>query len=292
MYDIIPVTGHIGGECFLAVSPESAVLLDTGFDFCAERTVENIRSALGGRPLDCILATHSHYDHVSGAATIRHAFPGCRIVGSRHAQKVLAKENAREQMRLLNAGYARDAGFSITSDRIDDLAVDEALDDGDTLRLPGMTIRAVATPGHTRCAMSYYFEEEGLLACSETIGIVPAYPQVVPCMIVGYRSTIDSIGRSRALRPRHVFVSHYGLIPDGEADVFFDNAHRAVEGAVSLLVELHERGSGEEEIVEAFREAYHAPAADLQPERAFVLNTEALIPRILGELGKLPQKTA
>lgn len=292
MYQITPVTGHLGGECFLLTSEQSAVLLDAGFDFCADKTAANIRTVLGDRPLDYVLASHSHYDHMSGIPGIKRHYPMLKVVGSHHAQKVLAKDAVKSLMRSLNASYARDAGITDFPDRVDDLAVDIALSDGETLRLPDMTIQAVATPGHTRCAMSYYFQEERLLVCSETIGITPQYPDVTPCFIVGYRSTIDAIERSRALRPRHVFVSHSGLIPDGEADSFFDAARREAERAAAMLVEMHDRGCEEDEIVDAFSREYYLPSADIQPERAFILNTRALIPRILQELGKAPKKTA
>jgi glyoxylase-like metal-dependent hydrolase (beta-lactamase superfamily II) len=216
MYTITPVTGHIGGECYLFVTEQSALLLDAGFAFCADRTAANIRAALGDRPLDYILASHSHYDHLSGAAVIKRAYPMVQIVGSHHAKSVVEKPGARELMHTLNAGYARDAGLSMPERCLDGLAVDIALADGEEVRLPDMTIRAVATPGHTRCAMSYHLSDPGVLVCSETLGITPHYPDVVPCMIVGYQSTLDSIERSRRVGARRVFVSHHGLIPEGE----------------------------------------------------------------------------
>lgn len=288
MFRITPVAGHIGGECFLLVSERSAVLLDAGFDFCAERTAANIRAVLGKRPLDCILASHTHYDHMGGIPTIKRHYPMLKTVGSHHAREVLSKSGAKELMRSLNASCARDAGMPVTADRIADLEVDLPLADGETLRLPDMTVQAVATPGHTRCAMSYYFPEERLLICSETQGIAPSYPEVTPCFIVGYRSTLDAIERSRALCPRHVFVAHSGLIPDGEAGAFFDNARRAAEKAADLLLDMHNRGCGEDDIVDAFTREFYQASSDIQPERAFVLNTRALIPRILRELGKEP----
>lgn len=292
MYVIEPVTGHIGGECFLLVSEKSALLLDAGFDFCAAKTAENIRAILGERPLDYILATHSHYDHISGAAAIKRRYPGLKLVGSQHAGKVLSLENARAQMRELNADMARDAGIDVAADHIDELSLDIALDDGGELRLPDMTVRAVATPGHTRCSMSYYFPEENFVLCGETVGIAPAYPEVTPCMIVGYRSTLDSIERLRLLRPGRVFVSHTGFVPEGEENMFFDNARKAAEGQAAMLLDMHDRGCSENEMVDALVAAYYHSSAVIQPLRAFVLNAHAQIPRILRELGRLPQKPA
>lgn len=290
MYGIHQVGGHLGGECVLVVSGASAVLIDSGFAFSAGKTADAIEAVLGGRRLDAILATHSHYDHISGSAAIKRRFPGLRIVASRHAAAVLAKPGARDLIRSLNSEI-RGSYMDRVEDHIDELAVDTILDDGETLNLADMTVRAVATPGHTRCSMSYFFVEEGLLACSETTGIAPAYPEVTPCFIVGFRSTLEAVDRLRAMRPRHVLLPHTGLVPEGEIDLFFDNARRAAEEAANLLVSMHRRGASVGEIVGALAERYYPSSAALQPERAFVINAEAMIPRILAELGETPVRT-
>lgn len=291
MYTVEPVGGCVGGECYLVMSGASAVLLDSGFDFCAEKTVGNIRAALGGRRLDLILLTHSHYDHATGSATIRRAFPECRVAAGRLTDEIFHKPGAIRLMRTLNAGVACEKGWPEPADRLDELRVDIPLDDNGVVRLRDMTIRAVATPGHTRCSVSYLFEEEGLLACSETAGIAMRYPEVAPCLIVGYRVTMDSIARLRELGAKRVFVSHFGVIPEDGNDRFFADAAAVVEEAVALIVGCHRRGDGIAETAAAFTVRFYDSFRDVQPERAFILNTEALIPRILEELG-LERRTA
>jgi hypothetical protein len=59
-----------------------------------------------------------------------------------------------------------------------------------------------------------------------------------------------------------------------------------VEKAVGMLVGMHDAGRSREEIIAAFYNEFYLPTADIQPERAFFINTEALIPRILKELGR------
>ncbi len=292
MINVTPVTASIGGECFLLTTPKSAVLLDTGFDFCADTVAANIQTILGDRPLDLILGTHSHYDHMSGAGRIKRRYPAARVVASRYAEKVFNSNGAKTVMRQLNAACAEDVGVPVGNDGIDDISVDVPVEDGDVVTLDDMTIQAVATPGHTRCAMSYFFQEESLLACSETLGIAPTYPEVIPCFIVSCRSTLDSIERCRAVGAKKVFVSHRGILPESESATFFDHARAAVEKAAKLLLDLHDRGCGEEAIVEAFTEAFYWPTAELQPRRAFELNTRALIPRVLEEFGRTPRKSA
>ncbi|MCD8138530.1 MAG: MBL fold metallo-hydrolase [Planctomycetaceae bacterium] len=292
MYAIEPVGAVVGGECYLLTTKRSAVLLDTGFNFCADAMVDNLRAALGGRSLDLVLLTHSHYDHVGGSVAVRDAFPQARIVATKYAQSVFTKPNAIALMQNLDAGVAVEKGWTPQDDRITRLALDATVDDGDAVRLDDLTIRAVATPGHTRCCTSYFFEEPGLLVCSETLGVITRYPEVAPCLIIGARPTLDSIGRSRALEPKRVFVSHSGVLPEEDTEQFFDAVERVTREAVELVVSAHERGRSHEEIVDAFMDRFFGAFKGVQPMRAFLINTQALIPRILEEMGLAPRRSA
>lgn len=277
----------MGGECYLLVTSASAVLIDSGFDFCADKAVENIRNALGTRRLDLILLTHSHYDH----AAIRAAFPGCRVVASRHAGEVFKKPNALRLMRSLDSDFAKQKGCSVR-DRVGGLRVDVPVDDGDVIQLEDMSIRAVATPGHTRCCTSYFFEELRFLVCSETLGVITRYPEVAPCLIIGYRITLDSVERSRVLGAKRLLVSHSGLIPAADTNRFFDMVTLSTNEAVALLVRKHSEGCDEEEMAEAFMDRFYDDFRGVQPEQAFAINTRALIPRVLAELGLAPNRSA
>ncbi len=90
----------------------------------------------GGR-LDTILLTHHHADHVAGTDAVRARF-NCPVVG--------AAADARRLPRL-----------------------DQAVREGDTVRLGGAEGRVIDTPGHTRGQINFLFPDGGVLLSGDTL---------------------------------------------------------------------------------------------------------------------------
>jgi hydroxyacylglutathione hydrolase len=90
----------------------------------------------GGR-LDLILLTHHHDDHVAGTDAVRARF-GARVVG--------AAADAHRLPRL-----------------------DQAVQEGDTVRFGAASAQVIDTPGHTRGHIAFYFPEGGVLVCGDTL---------------------------------------------------------------------------------------------------------------------------
>lgn len=68
--------GWLSANNILFIGHHDTALVDTGYCSHAEQTVELLRSALQGRPLDRILNTHLHSDHCGGNAALQKAWPG------------------------------------------------------------------------------------------------------------------------------------------------------------------------------------------------------------------------
>lgn len=90
----------------------------------------------GGR-LDLILLTHHHADHVAGTDEVRARF-GCPVVGA-----------AADAHRLPK--------------------LDQAVREGDTVRLGDAAARVIDTPGHTRGQINFYFADGGVLLSGDTL---------------------------------------------------------------------------------------------------------------------------
>ena len=101
----------------------------------AEPVIEAIEKA-GGR-LDVILLTHHHADHTAGVDEVRARFK-CPVVGA-----------AADMHRLPK--------------------LDEAVRDGDTVRLGDATGQVIDTPGHTRGQINFFFPDGDILLSGDTL---------------------------------------------------------------------------------------------------------------------------
>src|SRR3984885_7575340 len=101
----------------------------------AQPIIEAIEKA-GGR-LDVILLTHHHADHIAGVDEGRARFR-CPVVGA-----------VADQHRLPR--------------------LDEAVKEGDTVRLGDATARVIETPGHTRGQINFFFADGGVLLSGDTL---------------------------------------------------------------------------------------------------------------------------
>jgi hydroxyacylglutathione hydrolase len=90
----------------------------------------------GGR-LDMILLTHHHADHTAGTDEVRARFR-CPVVGA-----------AADMHRLPK--------------------LDEAVRDGDSIRLGDATATVIDTPGHTRGQINFFFPDGAILLSGDTL---------------------------------------------------------------------------------------------------------------------------
>jgi metallo-beta-lactamase class B len=132
--------GTKGLSAFLITGPNGHVLIDGGLPQSAPQIAANIRQ-LGFRISDVryLLNNHAHFDHAGGLAELKR-LSGAKLVAS------------RADAGDLEAGAAR---HRPEQPAISPVSVDRRIGNGDVVRLGGIELRAVLTPGHTPGATSW-----------------------------------------------------------------------------------------------------------------------------------------
>ena len=240
---------------------------------------------LGDRPLDFILLTHSHYDHVLGACHVSRAYPQAKIIAGEYVQKIFAKPSARSTMRALDRSAAAKEGVEEYDDLTDLLRVDITVKDGDEIVCGDMKFRVIGLPGHTKCSVGFYMEENRLLLGTETLGVYLGDGVYLPSYLVGYQMMLDSFAKARALDVESLLIPHYGVVSGEAARAFLDGSERAARATAQKICEIFASGGTKEDAFAWFKETIYIESVRLAyPIEAFKLNTGILIDLVYREL--------
>jgi len=277
----IRVTGGPGGEALLLTAAEKTALYDCGMGCFSKQLIENIKRELKGRPLDYLLLSHTHYDHLGAMPYLRKEFPEMKSVCSAYGQYVLTRKSALDVIRSMSEAADADykhLGADLQPYDDADLSVDIVVKEGDKLDLGGQTVVVYETPGHTKCSIAFYIPETGVLLSSESTGVgTPADGISVP-FLTGYKDTMDSIEKCRKIGAKYIYSTHYLQIPDEDTDRYWDAAIEYAESYKNFLVDRMKSGLSDEEVLMACKERNWVDSVqDEQPWPAFKANTVAQI---------------
>ena len=150
--------------------------MDCGMAYCGDTLVENIRRELGERPLDYVILSHTHYDHIGGLPYLRKAWPELISFGAEYGKKVLEKESALKQIEIMSkSAWKLYAEQSEKLDRpavlMEGLLIDRVVCEKDIISIGDKEIEIYETPGHTNCSLTFLLKPDGILFPSETVGV-------------------------------------------------------------------------------------------------------------------------
>ena len=133
--------GPVQTRCYILYhkNERECVVIDPGDE------PERIRKRTGDRRIAAILLTHGHFDHIGGVAALMEE--DTRLVIHPLDEKMLSDPR-------LNAGMGF-LGKNITAP-----APTDRVREGDELKIAGLTIKVLHTPGHTPGSVCYLIENE------------------------------------------------------------------------------------------------------------------------------------
>ena len=146
---------YYGTQTYL-IGTDRIAVIDPGPDL--PEHVDALERAIGGRPVEAIMCTHTHRDHSPAARPLAER-TGAPIIGC-------------APLALETVGPRADAAFD------GNYAPDRVLGDGDAIEVDGEPVVAVATPGHTsnHLCLAYrgaLFSGDHVMAWSTTVVVPP-----------------------------------------------------------------------------------------------------------------------
>jgi hypothetical protein len=287
---LINCIAHPSSEGNLLIGSNHAALFDCGMMFCAEKTICSVQNALGGRTLDYIIMTHTHYDHIGALPYFRRVWPKVRAMTCQAGADVLLKDTPRRVIGELSVVAAEKQGVTLDLSYDDDaFRADVVVKEGDIIDLGGVSAEVIETPGHTRDSLCFYIPEFELLMLNETPGVLMPDGTIYPCYLTSCDDALRSVEKLRVKPYKQLSLPHRSVVSDKDADGYFDKAKAAIEGCRDFILSM--KGLDETAMLELFYDRYGSEVLlTYQPKEAFLANARATIRCTLRELGLLNQR--
>lgn len=148
--------GWLSANNILFIDDRETVLVDSGYGLHAPQTLALLRHALRGRPLDWLVNTHCHSDHMGGNAAIQGHW-GCRTSLPEGEAPLI---DHWDEMALV---------LEFADQRAEPFRYDDTFAAGDVLRMGGIDWNVLAAPGHDQHAVMFHSPHERVLISGDAL---------------------------------------------------------------------------------------------------------------------------
>lgn len=221
--DHIYAVGTAGIGVYLITTPEGHILIDAATEKGADVVEANIKT-LGFKLTDVkyLLENHAHNDHVGGLAQLKKS-TGAKLLASK-----------ADRYALERGEHHGDNENGPT--KFPAVKVDKLIADGEVIRLGGISLQTVLTPGHTAGCTSWLTRDTSngvdrsvfFLGSLSVAGNRLVNNKVTPGIVADYRS---SFARAKAIQADILLIGHppfiqfdekYRAQQNGKRDAFVD----------------------------------------------------------------------
>ena len=163
-------TGPQAPNVFLVHDGGEGALIDSGFgdEKSVKERIEFLRERRDVKVRHIVL-THHHFDHTSGASQLRDE-TGAEVVLHSDEEKFLRDWQAEIPQDIEIPAEQKEIAEQVERFRKQaaEAGPDVRVSDGDTVKVGGLTIEVVHTPGHTLGSVCLYLREERALFTGDT----------------------------------------------------------------------------------------------------------------------------
>ena len=201
------VRGWLNSNCIVLRAPGDNVLVDSGYCTHREETLALLasRDGLDRQPLERLVNTHCHSDHMGGNAAVASQY-GCRIT-------IPAGE-----VKHVDPWTPQSVWMAQFDQRADPFHFDDTLAAGDAFEGGGFEWQAHAAPGHDMDALMFFEPSHRVLISGDALwgdGLGFVWPQAAPNPhIEAAREALATIER---LAPAVVIPGHGAPFADVDA---------------------------------------------------------------------------
>ncbi len=240
---------------FLITSDRGHTLIETGPGSTLGALESGIIAA-GARIEDIaqILVTHIHLDHAGAAGSLMRRIPRAKLfvhpMGAPHM--INPERLIRSASRIYGdrMGTLWGAFEPCPSDRVIDV------EDGDIIACGSRTLTALHTPGHAWHHIAWHDASSSSLFCGDVGGVRITGSSIVrpptPPPDIAVEEWHASVARMRALKPKHLDLTHFGRVDDVTRHL--DELEARLDDWVQWVRVRHEAGLSNADIVRELRE--------------------------------------
>jgi glyoxylase-like metal-dependent hydrolase (beta-lactamase superfamily II) len=204
-----------------------------------------------------------------------------KIAASNLAGEIFRRPNAVQLIQSLSQGmeeaYRPQIGDADVTFR--GLDLDLALEDEDEIELEdGTKIQGIATPGHTRDAVSYYIPPLKALVAGEAVGSFDRNFDVRPVFLSSYGDYLSSLEKLKKIEINLLMMGHFHVLTEGAQEMVTKAIEATKVFGRRIEEELYSLGGDQEAVVKKiFQEDYVEKKLIEQEERPFLINLKAQV---------------
>ena len=200
-------------------------LIDSGVA-SSERVIFDYIKKSGRKPgeISLLILTHAHPDHIGSAKAIKKT-TGCNVAAHVNAKPWIENVELQFQERPVPGFHSLVEGS---------VQIDHILQDGESINFCGNTFKVFHTPGHSRCSISLFHVEEGVLFTGDAIpqwNDLPIYDDVTV--------SVKSINKLRSINDiKYLLASWSDPKKDKEAYRMIDDGLGYLQGIHNAILKI------------------------------------------------------